>query len=221
MAWARVENQDGFWGGTWPELEQLVPPVTSDPSDLVVEIGCGEGRAARRLLERGHRVVAIEQSPTLAKAARNGDPMVPVFRADSAALPLADGTASTVVACMSLQDVDDLSGTFDEIARILRPGGCLCAAIVHPFSSAQDLRVAAPEVSAQTVSERYLETRRYEDRIDRRGVGMTFVSMHRPLGAYVTAAAEAGLWVSALREFGGKPIPWLLTARFEKVVRPS
>jgi SAM-dependent methyltransferase len=220
VAWAQAENHDGFWGGTWPELEPLLPSAADQ--DLVVEIGCGEGRASRRLMERGHWVVAVEQSGTLAKVASEGTPAVPVIRADAVAVPLPSSVASAVVACMSLQDVDDLTATLAEIGRILRPGGCLCVAIVHPFASAQDLeRFGGPPRGAQTISERYLETRRYEDRVDRGALGMTFVSMHRPLSAYVAASAAAGLWMSALREFGRKPIPWLLTARFEKVGQPG
>ncbi len=46
---------------------------------------------------------------------------------------------------------------------------------------------------------------------------MTFESMHRPLGAYLSACFDAGFVLSALSEHGNKPIPWLLAARFEKV----
>ena len=46
---------------------------------------------------------------------------------------------------------------------------------------------------------------------------MTFVSTHRPLSAYVSAFVDSGLLLSGLREFGTRPIPWLLVARLEKV----
>jgi hypothetical protein len=32
-----------------------------------------------------------------------------------------------------------------------------------------------------------------------------------------TLVGRSGLMMSALREFGDKPIPWLLVARFEKM----
>src|ERR1700677_1269157 len=135
IRWARTAEHDGFWDGTWPELEGVLPP----PSEgLVVEVGCGEGRVGRKLLEQGRQVVGIELSATLSRAARTGDPPVSVVQADAAHLPLADAAAASVVACMSLLDVDDLTGTVAEAARILRPGGCLYVAIVHPFASAQD-----------------------------------------------------------------------------------
>ncbi len=211
IRWARTSEHDGFWNGTWPELEAVLPP----PSDgLVVEVGCGEGRVGRKLLGQGRQVIGIELSATLSRAARTGDPPLSVVQADAAHLPIADAAATSVVACMSLLDVDELTGTVAEAARILRPGGRLCVAIVHPFASAQDpdsLHTHQP-----TFSLPYLEERRYEDRMERDGLAMTFVSAHRPLSAYVTAGAAAGLVMTTLREFGSKPIPWLLTAAFEK-----
>jgi SAM-dependent methyltransferase len=211
IRWARTSEHDGFWDGTWPELEAVLPP----PSDgLVVEVGCGEGRVGRKLLEQGRQVIGIELSATLSRAARTGDPPLSVVQADAAQLPIADAAATSVVACMSLLDVDELTGTVAEAARILRPGGRLCVAIVHPFASAQDpdsLHTHQP-----TFSLPYLEERGYEDRMERDGLAMTFVSVHRPLSAYVTAGAAAGLVMTTLREFGSKPIPWLLTAAFEK-----
>jgi SAM-dependent methyltransferase len=210
IVWARTEGHDGFWGGTWPALRAVLGP----PGELVVEIGCGEGRVGRELLALGHTVVGIEQSPTLARAARDADLRLTVLRADASRLPLGDAIAGTVVACMSLHDIDDLRGTIAEAARVLRAGGRFCIAMVHPFASAQDggVRTHAPVISGP-----YLSERRYVDRAERDGLAMRFVSMHRPLGAYLSACFEAGFVLSALREIGTKPIPWLLVARLEKV----
>ncbi len=134
IAWAREPDHDGFWSGTWPELVAVLP----GPDGLTVEFGCGEGRASRHLMAAGHTVVSVELSPTLARGARTGDPPVAVAQADATAVPFPDECADLVVACMVLQDVDDLSGTASEVARVLRAGGHLCFAIVHPFSSAAD-----------------------------------------------------------------------------------
>jgi hypothetical protein len=46
---------------------------------------------------------------------------------------------------------------------------------------------------------------------------MTFVSTHRPLSAYISAFVDSGLLLGGLREFGTKPIPWLLVARLERM----
>jgi SAM-dependent methyltransferase len=184
----------------------------------VIDVGCGEGRGARELLKLGYRqVIGVERSPTLAAAASAGRPWVPVLLADAARLPIADGCADLVLACMSLLDMDDFPGAVREIGRVLRPGGRLCLAVVHPFNSAQD--VATMHSPSFQVSEPYLEQRRYTDRMERDGLAMTFTSMHRPLSAYTSALFAEGMAITALTEAGQGTVPWLLTLRADKLPR--
>lgn len=203
LGWAGTPGHDGFWESTWPELQALLPP----PAGLTVELGCGEGRATRKLLAAGYDVAAFERSPTLARAAWLGHPRAVVARADASALPAVSGSAALVVACMVLQDLDNLAGTVAEVSRVLRPGGVFCFSIVHPFSSAQDpesLDGDGPVV----VTRPYLQQRRYTNRVERDGLAMTFVSAHRPLSAYVDALSGASLAVDAMRELvGARPYP--------------
>jgi hypothetical protein len=62
----------------------------------------------------------------------------------------------------------------------------------------------------------YLQSRRYVDRMERDGHGMTFTSMHRPLSEYTSALFANGMVLSALTEGGDGTIPWLLAARADK-----
>jgi SAM-dependent methyltransferase len=178
----------------------------------VIDVGCGEGRAARELAKLGyHRIIGVERSPTLAAAAAAASPEAPILIGDAAALPVADASAGLVLACMSLLDVDDFTGAVSEIGRVLRPGGTLCLAVVHPFASAQD--VSSMHTGAFRVSDPYLDQRRYVDSIERDGLAMTFTSMHRPLGAYTSALFANGMAITALTEGGGGTVPWLLALR--------
>lgn len=215
IKWARTPGHDGFWLGTWPELCAVLPP----PPGVVIEIGCGEGRVGRELLRLGYRVVGVERSPTLARAAWLHEMPLTVLRADAALLPVSEASADVAVACMSLHDVDDLRATVNEAWRVLRPGGCLCVSLVHPFATAYDpvtMHTERPVVTAP-----YLRERRFEDRVTRDGLEMTFVSVHRPLRVYFSAFLETGFAIDALREFGAKPIPWLMTLRLKKPVHPG
>ena len=216
IAWARTSEHDGFRDGTWPALRQLLP---SPSGGAVLDLGCGEGRAGRELLALGYRVIGADRSPTLVSAAAAACPAVPVVVTDAAALPFADDSTELVVACMSLLDVDDFPGAVSEIGRVLRPGGHLCLAVVHPFISAQDEQTMhAPSFR---FSQPYLQPRRYVDRIERDGLGMTFTSMHRPLSDYTSALFANGMVLSALAESGEGTIPWLLAMRAEKAGQRS
>jgi SAM-dependent methyltransferase len=213
IAWARSSPHDGFWEGTWPALRQLLPAPTAE---AVLDLGCGEGRASRELLKLGYRVVGADRSPTLVRAAAAASQEVPVVLADAAALPFADDSTDLVVACMSLLDIDDFQGAVREIGRVLRTGGQLCLAVVHPFASAQDEQTM--HSGSFRFSHPYLQARRYVDRVERDGHQMTFTSTHRPLSDYTSALFANGMVLSALTEGGSTgPLPWLLAARADKV----
>ena len=195
-------------------FRELLPEPGPGP---VIDLGCGEGRGSRELRALGHRVVGADYSPTLTKAAVASCPAIPVLRADAAALPFAGECADLVMACMSLLDFDDFAGAVAEIGRVLRPGGHLCLAVVHPFISAQDEE--SLHAGSFRFSRPYLESRRYTDRVERDGLGMTFSSMHRPLSAYTSALFGQGMVISALTEGGGGMLPWLLAMRADKIPR--
>jgi hypothetical protein len=85
------------------------------------------------------------------------------------------------------------------MARVLAPNGRLCAAIVHPINSAGRFAERMPDAPF-VIQGSYLEQRRYADTVERDGLQMTFISVHRPLQAYVEALADSGFVVERLVE---------------------
>jgi ubiquinone/menaquinone biosynthesis C-methylase UbiE len=187
IAWARSKDHDHFfWRFSAPALLDVVP----GPGRLTLDLACGEGRMARQLHDRGHTVLAVDSSPTLVRAARKAAPRMEVLRADLARMPLGDGIADLAVSSMALMDVDDLEGSLREVARVLLPGGWLCASITHPAQSVE----MAPH---------YFVAERFDESMERGGLEMTFASYHRPLSAYTNALAAAGFVIERLEE----PVP--------------
>lgn len=211
IRWAREPGHDGFWEGTWPALRELLPA----PDGLVLDLACGEGRLSRELAELGHPVAGIEQSPSLARAAISHAVSVPVALADLASLPVRGDAVGWAVACMCLQDLDRLDLATAEMGRVIRPGGLLLVALVHPVANCVS-DPSSMNTDAVTVSDAYLLERRMETRVERDGLDMTFVSMHRPLSRYVGSFARAGFVVSDLREHGAGILPWLLVLTAER-----
>ena len=195
IAWARAPGHDSYWQFHGRRFVELLPA----PGRLTVDVGTGEGRLARDLRALGHRVVALDASATLARAAATGDPPVAVVQGDAAALPLATGCADLVVCFMVLQDVDELEAAVAEAARLLDGRGVLCLAIVHPVNSAGGFVGEGPEARF-VIGGSYMGRARYHDDVERDGLSMTFHSEHRPLQAYAEALEGAGLVVERIRE---------------------
>ena len=193
--WARVardpEWDHHFWRFNMPRFLELAPP----PGRATLDVGCGEGRLGRLLVERGHRVTGIEASPTLATLARDGHEVV---EADAADLPFPDGSFDLAVAFMSLINMERLDRAVAEVARVLEPGGRFCIAVVHPIRSTGEFDDGV-----------FRATRTYFDRhdlvydVERDGTTFTFHDVHRPLEAYSRALENAGLLIEAIRE----PVP--------------
>ncbi len=92
----------------------------------VLEVGCGRGELAERLVgDFGVEVVAVDQSEQMVELtrARGIDARV----GDVQKLPFSDGEFDCAVAAWMLYHVPDLDRGLAELARVLRPGGRLVA----------------------------------------------------------------------------------------------
>jgi ubiquinone/menaquinone biosynthesis C-methylase UbiE len=95
----------------------------------VLDIGCGDGEFAVELAKRGAIVVGIDPSREMVKAARTRPRAqsagINFQVAQAAQLPFRSGQFDVVTAITVLCFVDDATPVFQEIARVLRPGGRL------------------------------------------------------------------------------------------------
>lgn len=194
-AWARTPDFDAYWKYA-PAFFELVPL----PRGATLEVGCGEGRVTRDLAGRGHRVVAVDGSRSLIKLARDADATNPYLLCDSARLPFRSESFDLVVFYNSLMDVDDMEASVHEAARVLRPGGKMCACVTHPTMDAG--RWESQEAGAPFIIEgSYLGPRRWVDiPVERDGLSMVFAGWAYSLEGYMRALEDAGFAVEAVRE---------------------
>src|SRR5438094_8336412 len=125
LLWARTPGHDAYWHYRDSFFSAIVPPA----GRLTLEVRSGEGRVARDLAERGHRVVGIDTSPTLVRHAAEADDRGRYLVAAAEALPFAAASFDLVVAYNALMDVDDLEASVREAARVLEPGGRLSVSV--------------------------------------------------------------------------------------------
>jgi SAM-dependent methyltransferase len=195
LAWARAPGHDSYWYFRDAFFDAIVP----NPGRLTLEVGCGEGRVARDLARRGHTVVALDASPTLAAGAAAADPDGRYLVADAAALPFGNESFDLVVAYNSLMDVDDMPPAVAEASRVLVPGGRLCICITHPTADAGRFQSSEPDAPF-VIPGSYLGRHRVEEPFERDGLTMTFTGWRYSLEEYARALEDAGLLIERLRE---------------------
>jgi SAM-dependent methyltransferase len=198
--WVRAPDcQDSYWRFHRDRFLSLVPPLK--PDQVIIDIGCGEGRVARDLQLLDRTVLGVDLSPTMCQAAASHDQPTPVLQADAACLPLLDNSIDCAVAFMSLQDIDDVPNTVKEISRVLKDGASLAMAIVHPMYSGGTF--STPDGGGENVfvmKRTYFQPEKLMS-TDRHGNSrVTFFREHRPLQTYLNALTVADLHVQEILE---------------------
>lgn len=195
LRWARTPDFDAYWYYRDAFFDSILPP----PAGRTLEVGCGEGRVARDLAERGYDVTALDSAAGLVRHARDADAAGTYLVAGGARLPISDGCFDIVVAYNALQVVDDMRATVRECARVLRRGGHLCFCVAHPVTD-KGRWTEGPSESTFAVRSRYFERTRVEDTVERDGLRVTLRGWTYTLEDYAVALDDAGFAIEVLRE---------------------
>jgi SAM-dependent methyltransferase len=121
--WDRLRAE---WYGTGFGTSALVSLLP--PSWTVADLGCGTGAVAAALAPAVARVVGVDRSADMLRAARRrtaGLDNVELRRGALEELPVEDATCDAALLVLSLGWVDDPARALAEAARVVRPGGRL------------------------------------------------------------------------------------------------
>lgn len=117
---AHFAEHDFLYRAMLDELLDRLGDVQRDLREVLV-IGCPDGSAKAALEAMGKRVICAD--PGFAAAKAQGG-----VQADEDALPFADESFDLVIACGTLDSVNDLPGALILMRRVLRPDGLMLAA---------------------------------------------------------------------------------------------
>jgi ubiquinone/menaquinone biosynthesis C-methylase UbiE len=143
MPYSRAEAQKEFdrWSGGYdrnplqlfffePAHRMLLDALGPDDR-CILDVGCGTGRFASRVLERfpRSRVWGLDLSEGMLRRGqarcRAADGRLHLVRADSARLPFASSTFDVVTCAHSFHHYPHQARVLSEMHRVLRPGGRL------------------------------------------------------------------------------------------------
>lgn len=198
--------QDGFTEGADPEYEEQIVPLARHwlrGYNRILDIGCGEGQIARRLVVDGARnVVGVDPTwaqLTTARARAAG----PVYaRSVAEHLPIASNSCDAALACLVFEHMADHRPAIAEVARVLRPGGRFVFFLNHPMLQCP----GSGWVIDHILEEEYWRIGPYllEDvTMEELAPGVVLPFVHRPLSQYVNALAAQGLFLVHM----GEPAP--------------
>jgi len=197
--------QREFTEGADPEyVEQILPLALTwlDGFDRVLDIGTGEGQLARALRgAHGSALVGIDPTANQIAEARRRGGGVSYARAGAMDLPFGHASFDAAVACLVFEHIDELDRAVGEVARVLRPGGRFVLMLNHPLlqtpgSGWIDDQILDPPEQYWRIGP-YLSEGSTLEQVEA-GVYIRFV--HRPLGRYLNAMADAGLTFERLLE---------------------
>ena len=98
----------------------------------VLDVGCGDGFFARTVFGKTIEMGIDLDERELALAAKNGG-YRKVLRADATRLPFASKSYKTVISNCVLEHVPNIQKAFDEISRVLKPGGRLIITVPSEY----------------------------------------------------------------------------------------
>ena len=97
-------------------MKQLDLPAGS----VVIDLACGTGDFCREIENKGMVAVGLDLSMGMLVEART---QAPLLHADILQMPLADTSVDGATCGFALRNLIELPGFFDEVARVVRPGG--------------------------------------------------------------------------------------------------
>ena len=155
--YARLRREDRTVSGE-PWLCEWLPLVPVGDPPRALDVGCGVGRNARLLIDRGFEVTAIDFAASALDACAEIAPEAKRECVDfREGLPFPPGSFELVVADLSLHyfDWSTTAGLLEAIAGLLVPGGLLAAR----FNSIGDANYGADEGTPVGADPRYLAVR--------------------------------------------------------------
>ena len=112
-----------IWQQHWNRRLLGMAQVVS--GSIVVDFGCGTGVLFPELVERGARVIGVDLSIAMLSQAEGDLTGVSRVCCDGTSLSLPNNSADVVICRGSIHHLPNLEKAFEEIYRVLKPGGRL------------------------------------------------------------------------------------------------
>ena len=114
---------------------EAFPWGSLEPGALGLDVGCGSGRWATRVRDRGYPVVALDASREALAVASRWLPSGTLVNGSAVELPLADDSVDFAFSLGVLHHLPDTKGALFEVRRVLRPGAPFLVYLYYAFDN--------------------------------------------------------------------------------------
>ncbi len=176
----------------------------------MLDVGCGDGALACAAALRGAQVTGLDPDPAMLAAARSRAALVGVaakfVEGRMERLPFPDAAFDVATAITVLCFVSDAAGAVREMARVLRPGGCLVIGELGRWNSWAGVRRLRGWLGSTT-----WKAARFRGAAELRALaeqaGLSVITMrgaifYPPLGLLARLMAPLDLWLGRLTTLG-------------------
>jgi len=127
------------------EAEHLAALVSPRGTELALDLACGPGTFANAFAPRTRFLIGFDLTPAMLDRARASAQAASLSNiafacADASRLPLPDASLDLAVCGYSIHHMLDPARALSELARVLRPGGCLALVdLIVPAGASSDV----------------------------------------------------------------------------------
>jgi SAM-dependent methyltransferase len=143
------------WQSSGEQLEALVRSHLS-PESHVLDLGCGRGGVVELFWREVRLAAGLD--PDVPSLAEHRAPGMPVIRGRGEHLPFAEGSFDLIVCLWVLEHLEEPEAVFDEVRRVLAPGGhflFLTPNLRNPLLLMNRLAKALPQLQRRIVPRLY------------------------------------------------------------------
>jgi ubiquinone/menaquinone biosynthesis C-methylase UbiE len=118
------------------EVDLVMDFLKPSAGEKILDAGCGTGIFTTDFLAEGAKVVGLDISQPMLKAARRktADYDFSAVRGDMGYLPFKDNSFDKAVSVTALEFIEDGKGAVSELFRVTRPGGWVVVATLNSLS---------------------------------------------------------------------------------------
>lgn len=203
--WDRVANEYDERVGDSGDFNHktYINPVTLEilgnlRNKRILDLACGQGYFSKILADKGAHVIGVDLSEKLIEKAKEkfNHRNIQFLVRDAADMHGIKSNQFDAVVCnMSFHDIENVSETIDEIARVIQISGKLIFSIPHPWTETAE--------AIQEDKKFYLRLDKYktEQEIPNKLYGNKgIISYHRPLEFYVEKLTEHSFEITEFKE---------------------